>query len=255
MAITFGVRGDDIDARFSTVGKEGFAGGNSNQAEVNATEAGINGSTSIDMAGSLGFHPLLFVGGRNGPATLARSYAMRVKFGTVTSSNALFKHGGYGGQNVEVNAVTAYVNSSGEIVVNTYNNIGQTAAYTTTGASLGTAAWHKIVVTFTGTTAANGLEVWVDGTRRLQTASTRPLSPDPMTVNGQNGMSFITMGASVIIFSTQTFWDEFLVYDEIIDGSAYNSDVAYQTLAAFDGLDVASGGGSSVAGSLGRFGF
>jgi hypothetical protein len=106
-------------------------------------------------------------------------------------------------------------------------------------------------VTWTGDGTANGLEVWVDGTRYLQATSARVLTPDPMTAAGQAGMSTLSLGTSVVLFSTQTSWDEFLIYDEVITGSAYNSDVAYVAVDEFDGTVATSGGGTLRLGGAG----
>lgn len=244
--ITFALRGDSVDARYSLAGKEGYAAGNSNQAAVTTDEPGINGATSIDMAGTRGFHPLLFMGGKNGSSNIARSYAMRVKLTTITASNALFVHCGNPGQNIEINGITAYVDASGEIVLNVMSLVGATAAFTTTGAGLTTTGFHRIAVTWTGDNTANGLEVWVDGVRKLQTTSSQSLSPDPMTLNGQMCQGTLGVGTSSVVFSTQTSWDEFLVYDEVIDGSTYTGSASYIAVDAFDGQAPAGGGEAKI---------
>lgn len=249
MATTFAIRGDSLDARFSSAGKSpGQAG--LRDIVVSSDQAGINGSTSLDFAGSFATRrALLYAGRENTPSGLNRSVLIRFKAASVSINCALFYLGGF--FELEVNALFAYVNTSGEIVVGVSNEVGQTDTGTTTGANItdiandaGSTLWHDLLVTWDGTSGANGLNVYVDGTNRLTDTMTRAL-PSPYNTVDRRACSNILLGTAGGISFTHCFIDEFVVSDQILtpsvtlesgagtlNGNARNS---YYAVDAFDG--------------------
>lgn len=254
MGITFALRGDSLDARYSNAGKTPGSTGNT-PAEITADQAGINGSTSIDLAGSfLTQRPLIYVGRSNLPAGKPRSVRMRVKLASKGANQGLF-HLGLMTRN-SFNSFYAYATTGGEITCGVANNLAQTDEGTTSGASLtdiatdgGSATWHKICCTWTGDTTANGLEVWVDGTRVLQDTMTRALPT--LTTSEINAAANIIIGSTGAVVNTHFYLDEFIIDDTVVDGSAYTGDSAYISVNSFDGVAAAQGVSTS---SLGIFG-
>ena len=263
MAITFAVRGDSLEARYSNEGKVPGAAGSNAPAEVTTDQAGINGSTSIDLAGAfLTQRPLIYAGRTNTPSNRPRSVLMRVKFASLSSQQGLF-HLGVMGRN-PYNSLFGYVTSGGEVVAGGSNDAGQDDDGTSSGANLtniaddaGSAEWHDIVVTWTGTTDANGLEVWVDGSRVLQDTMIREL-PSPYSENQQLACANIMVGTTGAIVNAHFYLDELVVFDEVITPTSVtltsgagslsgDARTAYVEVDAFDGT-ASTGGGGSAAG-------
>ena len=257
MAITFALRGDSENARYSTDGNTPGKLGPSNRAAVTTDEAGINGSSSIDMVGAgSGVRQLLYNGRANTPANRTRSILMRVKFAS-TASLGLFNLGVM--TRNPANYIGASTTAGSEIIVYTGNNSGATDSGTTTSAGLGTSAWHDIVVTWDG--GAN-LDVWVDGVRRLQdTGITRTLD-SPFLEEDQLAVSHIMLGGNFVNFNSHYSVDEFVVWDEVIDPTSVtltsgsgslngSSRAAYVDVAASDGSSSAGGGGGPKLGGSG----
>lgn len=264
MAITFAVRGDSLDARYSSAGKSPAILGVNDPAAVNTDHAGINGSTSIDLAGSvLSFRGLNYIGKQNTPSVRARSVLIRAKFQSLSGTVALWGIGGL--VRNPVNFLGAYI-STGQVNVSVSNEAAATDGGVTVGASLtsvvadgGSAAWHDIVVTWTGTTATNGMEIWIDGTRLLQDTMTREL-PATFNTNQQLSCLNIAIGTEWVQQNTFMFVDEFVIWDEVIDPTSVgltsgsgslngSSRSAYVDVANYDGLNSSgSTGGVHIGG-------
>lgn len=255
MGAVFALRGDTLNARYSTEGKEPALLG-AEPAAVTTDHAGINGSTSLDFAGSgVGFRPAIYVGRSNTPAGKPRSVLIRVLFGSFASSNGLFNILGSPAINNMINGIGAYITTGGEVTVYVSNNLAQTDSGVTSGASLtnvvtngGSAVFHDIVVTWTGDTTANGLEIWIDGTRVLQDTMTRALPT--YDENQQDSCSQIVLGAGYSVNTVYSFIDEVVFWDEVIDPTSVTltsgsgslngaSRTAYVDVAAYDGVQAA----------------
>lgn len=257
MGITFALRGDSVDARYSSVGKTPGYLGSTNDTAVTTDQAGINGTNSIDMAGSgAAIRPLIYNGRQNTPDTLNRSILLRAKFGA-TANLGLFNIGTM--TRNPSNYIGANIDGSGEIIVYTGSTDGATDSGTTTSAGLGTTAWHDIVVTWDG---QSNLDIWVDGTRRLNDTGIFRQLPSPFNEADQLGISSIILGQNFVTFNTQMFVDEFVIWDEIIDVSAVTltsgsgalngaSRSAYVDVASYDGLASSGSGGSLGLGGFG----
>jgi len=264
MAITFAVRGDSLDARYSSAGKTPAIYGSNDPAEVNTDQAGINGTSSIDMAGSfLTFRALSYIGRENTPSGRPRSVLMRAKIASAGGNVALF---GVGHLNRNpINFMGAYLDTSGDVNVTVSNESAQTDTSKTTAGTItniatdaGSAVWHDIVVTWDGTTGTNALEIWIDGTREIQDTMTRDLPT--YNANQQLACASINIGTEFVQTNTHLFLDEFVIWDEVITPTSVgltsgsgslngNSRSAYVDVASFDGLSSAGG----VA-NLGSFG-
>lgn len=267
MAETFALRGDSLTARYSSAGSEPALFGANDPAAVTTDHPGINGVSSIDLAGSfLTLRPIQYIGRTNTPAGKPRSILVRVKFASFGASNGIISMGGsLVSAASSINHTSMYATTGGEITAYVANNLAQTDFGTTSGASLtnvatdaGSAVWHDIVLTWTGDTTANGLEVWVDGTRRLQDTMTRALAT--YSANEQLCSSQITIGAGYNISNTHLFLDEVVIWDTVIDPTSVTltsgsgslngaSRTAYVDVPAYDGVLAAQGGVRSINGT------
>lgn len=268
MAINFAVRGDSLDARYSSAGATpGMSG--TVPAHISTDEPGINGSTSIDLVGAwLTQRPMAYIGRENTPSGKPRSVLVRAKFASFGAALGLF-HMGIQTRN-QFNSLSALITTGGEVTGYVSNAAGQTDFGTTTGAALtntatdaGSTVWHDIVLTWTGDTAANGFEIWVDGTRRLQDTMIRSLPT--YTASERLMCANIQLGATGATINTHMSIDEIVVWDSVITPTSVgltsgtgslngSSRTAYVDVTAYDGAAPVAGG-SVPGGSLGRFGF
>lgn len=245
MAITFAVRGDSLDARYSTAGKTPARLGALAPPEVTTDEPGINGVNSIDLAGAfLTFRGLNYIGRENTPSVATRSVLIRVKFASLSSTMGLFYMGG--SNRSETNGFGARVEATPEIRVYVANESGQIDNGITSSSGLGTTNWHDIVFTWDGTTSANGLKVYVDGVEKLSDTMSRSLPT--YDTNQQNACSNIVIGpcSPGAAQNVHFYVDEFVVWDEVIDptsvtltsGSGSLNGSSRSTYVEVDALDA-----------------
>ena len=257
MGIKFALRGDSLDARYSTEGASPGILGSADPAEVTTDEPGINGVNSIDQVGvAAGGRPLLYNGRTNTPSGLNRSMLLRCKQASA-GSNALMAMGVLyrnAGNYLGINSTAA-----GEVTVFVGNVGGGTYTATSTGAALGTTAWKDIGVTWDGKTTAGGLEVFVDGVSVLSATSTRSL-PDPYKASDQLVCGNIFVGANNVYVNAHQSVDEVVIWDEIIDFTAAQnlttgtgvlngaSRAYYLEVDAYDGTVSTGSGGINLGG-------
>lgn len=258
MAVTFAIRGDSLDARYSSAGKSaGLIG--AEPAAVISDATGINGVNVISLAGTvLSGRPMIFNGAGNTPSDKARSVLIRVKFSsTATALQGLFYVGGMA--RGTYNYVGANLDTSAQVRVDVYNELGQNYNSTGTSSGIGTSAWHDIVITWDGA-ASNTLLLYVDGTLKNTFTSTRALPT--YSANQQRVCSQIVLGANDPVSSNSHFLlDEFVVFDTVIDPTSVTltsgsdslngaSRTAYVDVAQYDGLAASgSGGGNAILGA------
>lgn len=257
MAVTFAVRGDSLDARFSSAGKSPGLLGTNGPAEVNTDKAGINGSTSIDMEGAfLTSRTVVYNGMENTPSGLDRSMLIRVNFASMSSDMGLANLGIM--YRNTANYIGMHATSAGEVSFTVANVNGQADTGTTASAALTTSTWYDILITWTGTTAANGLEIFINTTSRLQDTTTRAL-PSPFTTSDRLSVNNILIGTDSVFVNAHYSVDELVIWDEIIDptsvaltsgtGSLSTTRTAYVDVAEFDGLEATGGGGGKSLGN------
>lgn len=259
MAVKFAVRGDSLTARYSNDGATAGTLGTSTQAAVTTDEPGINGVNSIDMVGSVaGVRQLIYNGRLNTPAGLNRSVLIRCKF----ASNAAL---GVFNMGTMTRNPSNYIGLSstagGELVFTIGTEVGATDSGTSSGASLSTTAFHDIGISWTGTTAAGGLIIAVDGSVVLTDTTTRDL-PSPFSTAEQLAVSSIMIGGNFTSLNAHMSVDEVVVWDEIIDFTANvtltsgagllngASRTAYVDVEALDGAAATSGSGGINLGGI-----
>lgn len=260
MSIVFAVRGDSVDARYSNAGKAPAILGPNDPPEVTTDEPGINGSTSIDMAGSfLTFRCLNYIGRENTPSGLARSMLCRVKFVSLAATQALC----FMGDHVRdpINFLGLNVTTTPEVNALVSNNATQTDDGTTTSSGIGTTNWHDIFVSWTGDTTSGGLKIFVDGVQKLSDTMTRSLA-SPYTNDERLICGNVGVGAHYSYKNTHYYLDEFVVWDSIVDPTSValtsgtgslngSSRTAYVDVSSYDGMAQT---GSPVSINTGQFG-
>lgn len=262
MGIVFAVRGDQLNARYAPEGALASATG-STPAVVNTAQAGINGSTSIDMSGaSAAVRPLCYYGKDNVPKTGDISVLMRVYFDQIDINQGLFKLG-FGGRAI-IAGWSFYLTSANQLRVYWYDPDGTTDAHFGAASYATAGTWHDIFWTRSRTAGANQSKIYLDGV----------LDDQQLTIKSTPA-STITNNLSCFLYNIG-YWadsaddsrfhlDEVVVWDEVITdptsvaltsgtGSLNgNSRTAYVDVAAQDG-PAASGGGGGVT-KIGEGGF
>ena len=262
VGVTFGVRGDSIEARYSSEGKIPGRGGNNAPSEVTTDRPGINGTNSIDMAGTTTtIRPLVYVGRTNTPLVKPRSVLLRANFVSIGVSLGLFNMGGDIG--LPQNYVGFYLTAAGEILFDIANDVGQIVTGTSVSSGIVINTWHDIVLTWTGDTTTNGIEIWVDGVRKYQSTSTRSLPT--YDENQQRVCANLVIGAdsSNSIENCYHYIDECVVWDEVIDptsvtltsGSGSLNGASRTAYVDVDEYDGSASAGGSASQRLGGFGF
>lgn len=257
MALIFAVRGDNLNARYSRGGKEpGLVSRYTSPTQipnvVNTAETGMIGDHFIDLYnGGLGRQALSY-SGRNlwdGQAfsILYRGALKLDSLGAFLSVMAIAPEG-YG---------TAFRLWKNGVGAPTYTycitDDGQeTSGYQLVEASTSLNVYNDWVVTFTGTTAANGFKIYKDGTLLLQVTS-----PAAMPPAKDKNISQITIGMDPGVSVTATHLEEFVIWDEVIDpanvaltsgNGALNgaARTAFVDCPVFDGLEVVDPGVANV---------
>jgi len=250
MAVVFAVRGDSLDARFSSEGKSPGVTG-SIHAAVTTDEPGINGTNSIDMVGTgAAPRPLIYNGRTNTPSGLDRSILIRCKLASAASLG-LINMGTMTRNSFSYLGLEA--TAGGEVTARVGNAMGGTDTGTTTGAALGTSAFKDILVTWDGTNGAGKLNVYVDATSRLSDTMSRFL-PNPFTLEDQLAVGHIMFGSNHSFINAHMSVDEVVIWDEIIDPTSVTltsgsgslngaSRTAYVDVAEYDGMAASGGGG------------
>lgn len=248
MAATFYLKGDSLTPfKYGTFDAANMPGENgTNSIDVDGTA--ISGSNINLDQGASGFHSLAYPGFNNLPSGAAVSVVMRVKFGTTGASRALWNIQGYTTRKYNLNEM--FINSGNTAAFYATNQAAATVTAGLSGASgVGTTAWHDIAFTWDGSTDANKLQLWVDGSTIAQgTASAA------QTSHLRGMMPHIFIGATPHTFSvltTQMKVDEFAIFDTEIDPSGDGLDGStrtdsLETIYSISQTAASSGGGSSA---------
>jgi len=250
MGIVFAVRGDSLDARYSSNGKTPAKLGDAAItvfSEVNSTVAGINGSTTIDMAGSTAnLRGLVWPGYTNTPNTRARSVLLRARFPSLATNYPLFSIGS--NFDLPINTYEGVLLSNGEIYAQVANEFGQQSNQTTTGAGITTDTFYDLGFSWDGTTGAGKFNIYVDGVNRFSGAVSRDLPT--WDDNTRRAVNAIRLGNMDFARFCEMYVDEFVIWDEEIDFTSSSfvlesgagslngaSRASYLAVDAFDGAN------------------
>ena len=252
MAITFAARGDQLNARYAPEGATAETVGSGTHAVVNSNQAGINGSTSIDMSGaSATERPLLYLGGDNLPAGRAFSILMRLYFDDVATSQGLLTLG-FGGR-IEQFGIFLYFHSTNQIRFECNDESGNNFLNTGTTSFATISTWHDVVITFTGDTTANGNKIYLDGVLDDQATSTVTMPADMSAYRASTGPIKMGYGGNDTYDLSRYHLDELVIWDSVIDPTSVTltsglgslngaSRTAYVDVAAQDGPLPSSSG-------------
>lgn len=182
-----------------------------------ADATSINGVNSIrtGASGSYGFGQVFWSGYNNTPTTNANSLVLRVKFLTWTGGYA---HGVFSSACIH-RQMFARLSIEGTGTPNVrglyYNEAGQTcdtSIYSTGSASIVASTWHDLVFTWDGTTTANQVKFWIDGTNTDSATASRVYG-----ISTTNLRSAIAVGIGENINNSHCVFDEIAWYDSVID--------------------------------------
>jgi hypothetical protein len=251
MGIVFGVRGDSIDARYSSGGKTGTKIGNTGNITINS-DAGYLSGSNIQFAGAT-VAALHWSGRFNTPNGREISVLHRYS-PTYTGSPAAARQ------------VMPYIaacperlgrieithSAAGNLVVTATNEVGTTIINAVTAAAWSPVSGtiYDIVYTWDGTTGANSFKVYVDAV--LQGAGITPTAAFSASWTNEyfNGICYGNgLTSSLAVSKT----DEIIIWDSVINvssvvlvsGSAALNGASRTSLvdvAAFDGLLQSSPG-------------
>ena len=259
MAITFAVRGDSLDARYAAEGKTpGLTGLGSNQPQLVADATSIDGVKSISLKENalVTVRAMNFPGRTNTPSDRPRSMLWRFKPAGFTHTIGL----GFMGTSHKnwFNLLGLCYTAAKTYKWSASNEYGPSSLGTSAAQTMATTTWHDVVLTWTGTSSANGIEIWHDGVRVLQDTCGRFL-PTPFGDNDRLAVSNICIGEEDRNSGAYSSFnlDEFVIWDEVIDPTSIlltsgtgslngASRTAFVDVDAYDGAASSGGGSSSI---------
>lgn len=234
MAWTLHVTGESLNARRAVQGGSAHAYGAS-PAVVNTGVAGINGSTSIDMTGSV-VRPIVYRGQNNVPQTGVFSVVMRVNIANLSTSQPLFNVG-FGGR-LLIYGLTAYYHSVNQIRFTAYDpQQSPFSVFSSTGIFTAN-TWHDISIVWPNDGSSNGVKIFLDGTVVGQGTNIITMDSGATFVNGL----LPTIGYNQDSFDKPNYRvDEFALNDTVIDPTSSGLNLngasrsAYISTVAMDG--------------------
>lgn len=246
MAIVFAVRGDSVDARYSSGGKTpGFFTNPDGVrvSSVNNPQAGMIGTNYLDhYLGAYGRRGLIYSG-----QNLWSGQSFSILWRGARKSGGdpgLFSI--QGASTETQGTVRMFRNSGGNLFFALTNDNGQEMlGFTSIAEDLVIDTFHDIVMTCTGTTEADGLKIYKDGT--LIGSYTLPVAA---SVNKDKGLSTINLCMVPNLLPTGCFVEEFVIWDDVINVDALGltgaSRTQYVPVSAFDGQLTISPGALNV---------
>lgn len=244
MSCIFAVRSDSFNARVSRAGKIGKPAGYGQLSGQSAflpalvSDAAAIGGTTFDMADNAEVAKvILWPGFDNLPSATTRniSVVIRVRFQTYAINQRIWMLGsaynlnsislsGTLGTSLRVEAT----DGAGTTCINSFN-----AAH---GLS-STALYNDIVVTWDGTTTANSLKVYVNGSSITSQTPAAVWSIAPFCQS-----QIVLGGYQSALNASRMFVNEFLIFDEVLSAGTISTEFAgtgrtsFYSVAAYDGL-------------------
>lgn len=263
MSIVFAIRGDSLNARYSSGGKAAGAFGGA----VLASDAGALSGSRINLdSGAISTRFAMWQGKNNLPAGKTFSAILRFKTGytgTPATTCGFFAFGGalMGNAGGLGTIAVQHLSTSGNLTVqvrdeNNANSIN--AGVMVTGWSPTAGTWYDLVVAWDGTATASAFKCWIDAS--AQTSLT-PATAWP-TTKTQEYMNQIILGFGYNQSNTRISVDEFVIDNTVIDPTSYGlvggagslngaSRTALIDVASFDGLLYSDPGEANVRLSTG----
>jgi hypothetical protein len=218
MSIVFGVRGNSVDARYSSGGKNGIKVGDTANIVINTDASYLSGS-NIGFSGATA-KALIWQGRRNTPNGRNISCLIRMSptyTGSPASARALFP-GFYIGPDrlgrIEIthtaagNISVSVVNEAGTVIINAVT----AAAWSPTSGTI-----YDLVFTWDGTTTANSFKVYVDAV--LQGSGITPTAAFTSSWSNEY-FNAITFGQTATSVLPVCKVDEIVVWDTVITPSS-----------------------------------
>lgn len=255
MAIVFAVRGDSLNARYSSGGKTPVllsTGSESDPSSGADAGTGVLGATILDfVSGGTGLKLATYPGKNNFPASGGLSFLARVK-------------PSYSGSPASISGIFAFYHfrnsfffflehaTDGTLICrNAAINGSTTWNFATTAWSPTAGTVYDIAFTWDGSTTSNKVKVWIDGVVVGQATAgvnfaTAMETPPSMIIGASHNDSV----------SLKKF-NEFVIWDSEINpavgglGLIGSTRAAFVTVSAFDGLNATDPGVGNVRNSTG----
>lgn len=205
-----------------TPGLLGAGGGQ--EAQVSTDKAGINGSTSLDLAGTTYTqHGLIYPGGLNITNTSKDiSLFVRVAFKTLAGTQPIIGIGAVGVNDYAV--IEIGVDNAGDLkgyFISDAGLVGLNAS--SVGTTLTTDTWYDIGASWNN--ATNELKVYVDGALEATLSSTRSFG----SLFTYGSVPCINLGHGRGGLNSESYIDEFFVDDSVIDFTSSSFDLTTGT--------------------------
>jgi hypothetical protein len=175
MAIVFGVRGNSFDARYSSGGKNGFK---FNSGQVTTQSAGLSGTVYDLSSAQTKF--VCWPGWKNTPNGRAISVLIRCApqyTGTPASNWAKWAiTTGHASASLVIPLMEFRHLTNGNLTVLGKNEAGATTMNSGAAWSPTSGTYYDLVFTWDGTTTANAVKIYVDGTLLSQATSAAAMS-------------------------------------------------------------------------------
>jgi hypothetical protein len=254
MAIVFSIRGNSLDARFSSSGKQAAIiapTGTNVPAIATSGYTGEIGGSSIDMDNGSGIviGYLEFMGRNNTPAK-GFSVNLRAAFGVSSGLIGLCRWGA--GVQGTLNVITLYYNS-GTLNLRYTDSAGNLDLNISGSWTPTTNTFYDIFFKWDGTTTSNAAKIYVNNSLIVQgTASgARPTDDRANVTDLCLGASAFDVQATRIIVNEFTIWDadidpSAVTLDSGVAALAGNTRTSPITVAAFDGQSYSDPGIANV---------
>jgi hypothetical protein len=257
--ITFAVRGDNLNARYSAAGKVPVIYGTNVTQQAGGGTGNLSGGYIDFTSGTSNKNAAIYPGFGNVGTSQAKSALIRLAFSAITGSQGLFAC------NFAdlVGTFALYYDSTG---LNGFlsSELGVTIYANHSAWSPTLNQYYDVVITSTGQTGANGVKVYVDGVVLFQSALSANYPNPRVLVPSEIIIGYLTQSINLAKFKL----DECVLWNYVIDPTAValnsgtgslngSSRASLVSVSSFDGLaatdpgiaNVRSGTGYTIAGS------
>ncbi len=217
MAIVFAVRGDSFNARYSNGGN---LGDKINSAKITTAAGGLSG-TVWDLTDTSGIKTVNYRAALNTPNTRVHSIIARIApsyTGTPSGSRCLWSIGSAAGASIAYLELRHDI-TTGNLTLSSKNDTGVTFTSASFGAwSPTSGTFYDVVVSFDGTTTANGVKCYVDNSA----IGAGLTATNALSASWTNRFfQCISIGTGPNVTTCAFKLDEFVIDDTVINTASY----------------------------------
>lgn len=211
-------------------GGSGVAGYGQGFFPVLEAEAGAIGGFAVNMAKNAEVPKVVcWPGFGNLPSFTTRNFtlALRVRFATFAINQRLFSIGA--GRNINSISLSAINGTDLQVeVTNGYQDCLTSGTFTAPHGLSSTTDYNDIVVTWDGTTGANSLKLYLNGSLLSQVTPDNPWPVAPFLQS-----EIILGGSQLNANSSEIYANEIVIFDQVLSGATIASDFAGPSRSAF----------------------